>query len=273
MIRITRRTLCYHLLGLLLLTLAVLSEKLLLTPDTYGRYRASIEQQTSLSASLQCSVSTSPTFSAVKTAYLTFDDGPSPNTGKILEILEKEQVPATFFLIGEQITPQTLPVLKKMKQQNHQLGLHTQSHSCSIYDSFETWKNDFLRAKQTVENYPEIWDNGNQTIPHAMRFPWGSTNGYLKPYKKEAVSFLNEQGFAYYDWNVSAEDSVGHPCVDSIISHVDQDYSRFTHPVILMHDSAINDETTKALPTIISHLKQAGYQFDVLGHMKEPFHY
>ena len=63
-----------------------------------------------------------------KVIYLTFDDGPGgQTTEKVLDILKEENVPATFFLIGDQFEGQE-EVLKRIAEEGHSLGLHSMSH-------------------------------------------------------------------------------------------------------------------------------------------------
>lgn len=60
------------------------------------------------------------------TIYLTFDDGPNPEwTPALLDALEGEGVPATFFLIDEHITPETAPIVRRMAEERHAIGLHS----------------------------------------------------------------------------------------------------------------------------------------------------
>lgn len=201
-----------------------------------------------------------------KTAYLTFDDGPSPNTEEIIRILENEGACATFFLIGDQITENEVPVLKSLLEKGNEVGIHTYSHDEHIYDSKMAFLKDFRLARKA------IYDN-LCIEPTIYRFPWGSTSKYVKPIKKEITARLALCGYQYEDWNVSAEDSVGRPGADTITANIRRDFAKHDDPVILMHDSAINKETVRALPGIIKMLRDAGYSFDVLSRRPEPFQY
>lgn len=201
-----------------------------------------------------------------KTAYLTFDDGPSPNTEEIIKILENEGACATFFLIGDQITENEVPVLKKLLEKGNEVGIHTYSHNEHIYDSKMAFLKDFRLARKA------IYDNLG-IEPTIYRFPWGSTSKYVKPIKKEITARLALCGYQYEDWNVSAEDSVGRPGADTITANIRRDFAKYDDPVILMHDSATNKETVRALPGIIKMLRDEGYSFDVLSRRPEPFQY
>lgn len=202
-----------------------------------------------------------------KIAYLTFDDGPSANTELVLEALRKEKVPATFFLIGEQITEDNKELLCEMVREGHLLGVHTYCHkSDKIYRSADSYVEDALK---TSERILEV--TGQQ--PTIYRFPWGSCNGYLTNICDDIVNQMSLKGFEYYDWNVSAEDSIGNPTSGSIMRNIEKDFKKYNEPVILMHDSGINTVTAKTLPTIIKRLKEEGYQFATLDKRTEVCHY
>ena len=69
-----------------------------------------------------------------KVVYLTFDDGPSANTEKVLDILKKENVKATFFVTGN--NPKYNHLMKRAKEEGHAIGLHTYTHDYSkVYSS------------------------------------------------------------------------------------------------------------------------------------------
>ncbi len=202
-----------------------------------------------------------------KVAYLTFDDGPSVLTEEVLEILEKENIKATFFLIGSQITEEEEELLRKMVEKGHLLGVHTYSHkSNEIYSSADAYVED---VKKTAERIYEV--TGEK--PTIYRFPWGSVNCYVSGICDEVIEKMSEEGYEYFDWNVSAEDSIGTPTKASILKNIKKDFERYNEPVILMHDSSINEATVEALPSIIEMLKGEGYEFGTLDERSKPYHY
>lgn len=193
-----------------------------------------------------------------KIAYLTFDDGPSKNTKKVLDILDQYNIKATFFLIGSSITDEYVEQLKNMEKTGHSIGIHTFSHKYNqIYLSKETYLNDFNKAKDILSQYlikePKIY-----------RFPGGSCNCFIGSNKKEIINELKKEGYNYYDWNVSGEDSINRPSCSFIINNVIKDYKDFDKPIILLHDGPSNDNTVRALPTIIDNIKKSDYSFGVL---------
>lgn len=201
-----------------------------------------------------------------KIAYLTFDDGPSENTFEVLDILQEKDIKATFFIVGREINEEGEDVLKRMINEGHTIGIHTYSHRCNeIYCSVERFLDDF----NTV--YQQIYDVTGERV-NIYRFPWGSNNKYNKGIKDALIDEMERRGFSCYDWNVSADDSIGKPSPYSILHNIKKDMKRDDHPIILMHDSKINDLTVKMLPEIISMIYEMGYEFDTLDH-REPYQF
>ncbi len=195
-----------------------------------------------------------------KIAYLTFDDGPSENTWKVLDILDEKNVKATFFIIGGEISIAGENTLKEIVERGHTIGLHTYCHNYkTIYSSVEAFLADYEKV------YQEIYQITGQK-PNIYRFPGGSYNSYMKSIRKEIIEEMSRRGFTFYDWNVSAEDAVGTPTAYSIKKNVKKDAYRFQCPVILMHDGQSNALTTKVLGDIIDEIRDNGYDFDTLDH-------
>ena len=199
--------------------------------------------------------------------YLSFDDGPSKNTEKVLDILKKEQVSATFFLIGNQINENTKELVLREKEEGHLIGVHTYSHEGKeIYASYETYMEDFNQAEKAIMDV-----TGEQ--PTVCRFPFGSATDYLAKIASRVIPELEARGYTYFDWNVSGEDSIGHPCGSQIFENVKRDFDKYKESVVLLHDSPGNQCTTEILMSIIKMYKEKGYTFDTLDHMENPCQY
>ncbi len=201
-----------------------------------------------------------------KVVYLTFDDGPSSLTGKYLDILKKHNIHATFFLIGQQVEEMPEVVERELKE-GHEVGVHTYSHeSCEIYGTCQAYYEDVNKVRNVLEKKfdykPSFW-----------RFPWGSANCYIRSYKEEIVQKLYDQNMEYADWNVSAEDSVGTPSVDSILRNVKKDAFRVQDPVVLMHDSGSNQATLDSLEAVIRLFEEQGYRFETLSQRENCCHF
>lgn len=192
-----------------------------------------------------------------KKVYLTFDDGPSGKTNLVLDVLKKEGVKATFFLISDSITEDQENIVKRMVEEGHEVGVHTKTHDDDLYKSLEHFTCDCLMAKKRIEEV-----TGKKVC--LQRFPWGSSNYRLKAFKKEAREFIEKEGMRSFDWNVSGEDSVGKPTYESVYNNVMNGMKIATNPVILLHDSESTEKTIVVLPGIIRELKKEGYEFEVL---------
>lgn len=201
-----------------------------------------------------------------KIAYLSFDDGPSHITSEILDTLSNYQVKATFFVLGCTITAEGEECLKEMVEQGHAIGIHTYSHNYkNIYSSVEAFLKDFY------QDYLLIYETTGIKV-NIFRFPWGSYNTYNKGIRDELIAEMERRGFTYYDWNISAEDSVGTPSEYRIKSNVLKDLDSYRNPIILMHDSSVNKLTAKTLPDILKSIQEKGYVFDTLNH-REPYQF
>ena len=201
-----------------------------------------------------------------KVIYLTFDDGPSHNTGKILDTLAQFDAKATFFLIGENLTECGIEYAKRAVSEGHLLGMHTQTHCYNkIYASKEAFLKDYnTLAKQFIELFG--------ACPVCFRFPGGSCSSYINPIRKELKKELSERGFLCYDWNVSGEDAVGTPTAASIKKNIFRQVYSVENPIILLHDSPCNQLTAEVLPEILERLSEEGYVFHTLQE-REPYQF
>ncbi len=198
-----------------------------------------------------------------QTAYLTFDDGPSTNTEKILDVLAEHNVKATFFIVGRDNQYYRM-LYQRMINEGHVIAPHTYSHRYSeIYSSFES----FVEDQTKLVNL--ILDLGVQN-PYIMRFPGGSGNTVAAQFggaqlMDQILKHYVELGYKYFDWNVDSMDSSADLLTaEQIANNVIVASKKLSDPIILMHDSPAKKTTPYALSQIITQLKQAGYKFDVL---------
>lgn len=199
-----------------------------------------------------------------KTAYLTFDDGPSDNTRKILDVLSEKKAVATFFLVGNEITPEREDIVKRTIDQGNAVGVHTFCHEKNkLYCNADSFFEDFQKATESIQKV-----TGKKPLLH--RFPWGSNNGYVSSYVDALHEKLKEMGVKSFDWNVSGEDSIGGTVAQSTIyNNVKKDVSRYDEPIILLHDSATMDNTAAVIGQIIDYIKSEGYEFATLENREE----
>ncbi len=202
-----------------------------------------------------------------KVCYLTFDDGPSDNTLKILDVLKEANAKATFFVIGTS----KLSYIKRAKEEGHAVALHSNSHDyAKIYKSEAAFKKDLDTIHDKV--VAEIGE-----IPLIMRFPGGSSNTVSKKYSRGVMSKLvksvEKWGYTYVDWNVDSTDASGARVpANRIIKNI-QTYTKNKGDIcILMHDTSAKTTTVEALPSIICHLRAKGYRFEALTKESPIFH-
>ncbi len=193
-----------------------------------------------------------------KVCHLTFDDGPSNNSEKILDILAKYDVKATFFLIGSEIREENRLIIERIIDEGHTIGLHSNVHDFDkLYVGVETCVQDFeAQHKLLREEY------GIDT--KIFRFPGGSACSYMNGQRQSYIDAMRKRGFVGFDWHVSGEDSYGSPTVWSIQQNIFEHIDDYEKPIILLHDINIADETVDALPGILEQLKKEGYLFETL---------
>lgn len=194
-----------------------------------------------------------------KVCYLTFDDGPSDNTLKILKILDRYGVKATFFVMNSD----KAAYLKNIHDAGHTIGLHTYSHVySSVYKSVDAYFADLQKISNVVEKHTGVKS-------FVIRFPGGSSNSVSKKYCNGIMSNLSkrvqEKGYSYFDWNVSSEDASGNRVSytrirDSVLNGANGK----NNICVLMHDSSAKTTTVDALPYIIEGLSKKGFRFEAL---------
>lgn len=190
-----------------------------------------------------------------KTIYLTFDDGPSPYTNELLDILKTYNVKATFFVTG--IGDDS--VIKREFDEGHTIALHTNSHIYSeVYSSPDSFFNDLYAIQSRVEHI-----TGQKS--YIMRFPGGSSNTVSKNYDGgiKIMSYLTQEvlnrGFRYFDWNVYSGDAGETTSSEQVYKNV-VDGLKPGISVVLQHD--IKKYSIEAVPQIIEYGLQNGYTFD-----------
>lgn len=191
-----------------------------------------------------------------KVVYLTFDDGPSQNTAKVLDVLDRYGVKATFFVTGNGQNYNYL--IQEANKKGHTIGLHTYCHNyATVYSSSDAYFADLDKIGKMVESLIGHY-------PKYIRFPGGSSNTVSRHYQVGIMSYLSKEvqnrGFQYYDWNVSSGDASGNNVATSkLIAGATN--SSANNVMILMHDTDAKSTTVEALPAIIENYKSRGYRF------------
>ena len=200
-----------------------------------------------------------------KNIYLTFDDGPAGKVTKdILDILKNESVPATFFIIGNQIKGQE-DLIRRINNEGHALGLHSMSHRRnSLYNSNEAFLKEMLETQEIINSIVGI-------KPNILRFPFGCNNNCYK-ISQSMVNLLHENNFKIYDWNTDSGDGA-HPGA-SPSSFIRNSKTSKDNVILLMHCAYMSKNSVKALPEIIKYYKENGYTFKLIDeNTPEEFHF
>lgn len=191
-----------------------------------------------------------------KVVYLTFDDGPSRNTPRVLDVLDRYGVKATFFVTGS--NPDLRGYIREAYERGHSVGLHSYTHDyASVYASPEAYFSDLERVGEVVREQIGF-------VPYLVRFPGGTSNTVSASSCPGIMSELSVEvparGYQYYDWNVSSGDASGtNVAADSIVRS--SCVEGYTNVMLLFHDAATKDTTVDALPRIIEYYQARGYSF------------
>lgn len=178
-----------------------------------------------------------------KIAYITFDDGPSKYTNQILDILDKNNVKGTFFMLNNNMIVYK-DAIRRMNTEGHGIGFHGVTHDLKeIYKSEDSAIEEFKTCNRTFYNIT------GQTSK-LVRIPFGS-----KPYMLENIyKKFTEEGFLVWDWTIDTEDWKSSE--DQIVSNILYYAREKDEIVILLHE---NQRTVYCLDNIITILKERGY--------------
>ena len=190
--------------------------------------------------------------------FLTFDDGPSNTiTTQILDILNQNNIKATFFVLGSRV--ELYPdILKREYNEGHFIANHGYSHKySSIYATPENVLNEYNQTELCIRNALEIPDYSS----HLFRFPGGTPGGKYAGIKSQAVALLDANGIAHVDWNSLTRDSEGKFTKDELINNMIQTVGNKNNVILLMHDAGGKQTTADALQEIINYFRDNGYEF------------
>lgn len=185
----------------------------------------------------------------IRRVYFTFDDGPSANTDRILDILAQYGVKATFFVVGKNgYTEQ----YQRIVEEGHTLGMHSYSHRYSeIYASLDAYKEDLTKLHDFLY---ELTGEDCKIV----RFPGGSSNTISKVNMQELIRYLNQENMVYFDWNVSSGDASGeNKDANQIARNVLDQIDKYNNVVILFHDATGKSTTVDALSEIIEKILES----------------
>ncbi len=182
------------------------------------------------------------------TVALTFDDGPSPvYTPQILDILKKNNIKATFFVMGP-LARKYPNLIKRMAAEGHAVGVHAMTHP------------KFTRLNDAQLHYEmvgtrDVITNILKKPPICLRAPFEKKNKHVEAYAKAQGLFLVPLAFDVRDKSICSVEQLS----DRTINH------GHSQQVFLLHDGSGKREiTVAALPKIIAGIRSKGLGFSTI---------
>lgn len=185
-----------------------------------------------------------------KVVALTFDDGPyPPYTDQILDILKEYQVPATFFVIGQNAAKHP-DLVRRIVREGHQVGNHSYHHIDLLKADRNVLAGEIDRTSQVIRDI-------TGQPPNFVRPP----HGFRDPVVMEA---MRERGLTVVEWSVMSRDWTN-PGVEAIVNRTVSKVRNGS--VVLLHDgdgvaqAASRAQSVEATRRIIQELQAQGYTF------------
>lgn len=190
---------------------------------------------------------------AEKKLAITFDDGPDANyTSRILDILDKNNARATFFIIGANAA-KNQDIIKRMDEEGHEIGSHTFSHP----DISKVSENQLVFELNLVENMLESVIKKGTLL---FRPPYAEDVEPETPDQIGPLLELSNMGYYTVAMHIDPLDW-SQPGAKQIVDRVVQDLDSRHGNILLLHDSGGNrEQTIRALPTIIAEARKRGYE-------------
>ncbi|NUW45353.1 polysaccharide deacetylase family protein [Nonomuraea rhodomycinica] len=176
-----------------------------------------------------------------KCVALTFDDGPGPYTGKLLDLLRDRHVRATFFVLGEMVAADHAGFLRRMVEDGHELGNHTWSHPPLTAMSDERLRSELADTEAVVQRTTGV-------RMRLMRPPYGATDARV-------AEQARLEGLAQILWSVDTLDWRDRD--PGIVAR--RAGAAPPGSIVLMHD--IHPTSVAAVPRVLDTLASKGYRF------------
>jgi peptidoglycan-N-acetylglucosamine deacetylase len=182
------------------------------------------------------------------TVALTFDDGPNPIfTPQILAILKKNNIKATFFVVG--VNAEKYPeLIKQIYAEGHVIGSHSQTHPMLTKIADKNLQTEITEPSEIIFKIIGI-------KPKCLRYPYGASNTHVRSEIRAQGLIPLPMGFNSFDYD--------RPGAQKIIDWVLK--NSYSKQVILMHDGFTKrEQTVAALPVIIDGIKKKGLGFSTI---------
>ncbi|MFK0068159.1 bifunctional polysaccharide deacetylase/glycosyltransferase family 2 protein [Streptomyces sp. NPDC091046] len=187
-----------------------------------------------------------------KTIVLTFDDGPDPTwTPQVLDILEKYDVPGTFFLVGSMVARHP-GIVRDMVEQGNEVGVHTFTHVDLSYQSQS-------RVDREIEQTQLALAGAAGITTTLFRAPYSSETDAIDNYSWPVYESLGEDGYTSVFIDTDSDDWK-RPGVSKIVEWATPEDGEGAS--VLFHDAGgERSQTIEALPKYIEKMKAKGYTF------------
>ena len=186
----------------------------------------------------------------VKYLALSFDDGPNLSTeSALLDVLAKHKVPATFFVIGRNITDESAENMKRAVKQGCEIGNQSFTHPMMTMM-------DEAQVKEEVETTSALIEQITGKRPEFFRPPYIN----VKPEMYDWIDLTFICGKGCQDWEATTDKAFRY---EGILSSAEPG------AIYLLHDFESNEATVEALDEAIPVLKEQGYVFVTVSQLFE----
>jgi len=215
-----------------------------------------------------------PAYDGTNRVYLTFDDGPTAYTERILDTLGRYGVQATFFTLGKSVEKYPAAAVR-ITEDGHLLASHGTTHEYeSIYANTEALLADVRRWQNIVTSAGALPEGAKLHF----RFPGGSVGSYFGEAQRQAmIDGLHSMGYRIFDWNILSNDGVLYMRPEGMSTRTywkqtfTETWKNCTSgtKIILLHDSTA--ETADLLPWLIHYVVSEGYTFGTLDQLETEY--
>src|SRR5690606_7615488 len=176
--------------------------------------------------------------------WLTIDDGPSDDTGAILDLLDRHGAKATFFLVGERA--QARPALvRAIVRRGHGLGNHSQGHPQAVF-----WALGPAQMRAQIGQAQAVLTQISGVAPRWFRAVVGMANPF-------SAAPLHEHGLARVAWSARGYDAVvADP--EKVVARVEGDLA--AGAIVLMHEGAPHGRNVETIALLLQRLDKLGYR-------------
>jgi peptidoglycan/xylan/chitin deacetylase (PgdA/CDA1 family) len=186
----------------------------------------------------------------LKVVFLTFDDGPTDNTGEVLDILKKYNVKGTFFTTLHD-SESAKSLYKRIVDEGHTLANHTSSHDYSLYNNPSAFYADVDKLDQYQKKVTGLTETS-----HIFRFPGGSLNA-----NETCIQGMVSRDWNYADWNVSSGDGSSDPPTRDVVAQTIIAGCHSNDVSVVLCHAELKPETRAAIATVVETLQAEGYTF------------